>query len=274
MTNFRNITLLLALFLCTVASATAANQDVLNLTSLRSFRGDGHGGEGFTIPPVLRNEKPATLIIVHGLGGTGEEWGIISLALSFFSLNYVKFVIPTAPIAYVTYLKRNLTSWFDITSFEQGSTTGFEQRSVEQLSKAVQINPNQFEVSVQRMNRIIQREIANGVEPERIFLTGFSQGGAIALHTFLRSKWSLAGVIGAATWIPFIETYPAAMSRQTSNKKILLLHVRSLAIYMLFSHLLAFYLLLTIFSTVPRVSTSMCRRVKAISESLLGLPSD
>lgn len=181
------------------------------ITSRQTIKGDGYGGEGYTVLPVLRNEKPpCTAILIHGLGGTGEEWGFISLALSFFSLNYVKFIIPSAERRNVTYLGETLPSWFNI--FRRSGLT-------------TRLNREELLDSVGRMNNIIKGEIDNGVPSERIFVIGFSQGGAVALTTFLRSSRTLAGVIGVATWLPLDKEYPDLLSDKIRKRDTLLIHV-------------------------------------------------
>lgn len=184
--------------------------------SRQAVAGDGHGGEGYTVLPVLRNEEPATAILIHGLGGTGEEWGFVSLALSFFSLNFVKFIMPTAPIRPVTYLRKELPSWYDILYIHD-----FEAK----------VNRTELLESVSRINLIIRGEISAGVSQRRIFLIGFSQGGGVALTTFLRNQFKLAGCIGVATWLPLDDEYPQELSPAVSNKQILLMHVRFCSIF-------------------------------------------
>lgn len=223
-----------ALLLCLLAlfSAAAAENSLLPFlpllpvpTDRQPRQGDGVGGEGYTILPVLRNEQPATVIILHGMGSTGEAWGFLSLALSFFSLNYVKFIIPTAPLTHVTYLDKQLRSWYDIRTFRQSAAANLSSLTPAQLLNLVDIDRPQFDNAVERVNDIIRSEVERGVNPQRILLLGFSQGGALALHAFLRSPWSLAAVIGVATWIPFIQEYPSAMSPATRNRHMLLMHV-------------------------------------------------
>ncbi|PXF50067.1 Acyl-protein thioesterase 1 [Gracilariopsis chorda] len=222
-----------ALLLCLLAlfSAAAAENSLLPFlpllpvpTDRQPRQGDGVGGEGYTILPVLRNEQPATVIILHGMGSTGEAWGFLSLALSFFSLNYVKFIIPTAPLTHVTYLDKQLRSWYDIRTFRQSAAANLSSLTPAQLLNLVDIDRPQFDNAVERVNDIIRSEVERGVNPQRILLLGFSQGGALALHAFLRSPWSLAAVIGVATWIPFIQEYPSAMSPATRNRHMLLMH--------------------------------------------------
>lgn len=176
----------------------------------QTIAGDGYGGAGYTVLPLLGNEPPATVILVHGLGGTGEEWGFVGLALSFFSLNFVKFVIPTAPRRYVSYLNETLPSWYNIFSL-----TDFASR----------INEDQLLESVARVDSIIEGERQRGVAFRRIFVIGFSQGGGVALTTFLRSSRALAGCVAVATWLPLDEDYPKKLSNVIKDKFILFIHV-------------------------------------------------
>lgn len=208
------ITLTLTLYLLTtpVPSALAATHDIASafLASRQAISGDSHGGQGYTVLPLLSDEPPATAILVHGLGGTGKEWGYVSLALSFFSLNFVKFVIPTAPTVPVTYLNETLPSWYDIFTISDFGS---------------QVNNTELLVSVARINGIIAGEKAAGVDYSRIFIIGFSQGGGVAITTFLRSKFPLAGCVGVATWLPRLDLYPRKLSNVTKHKQVLFIHV-------------------------------------------------
>lgn len=176
-----------------------------------SVLGDGYGGEGYTVFPLLSNKTTSTTaILIHGLGGTGQEWGFLSLALSFFSLNFVKFIIPTAPMRNVTLLKQTLPSWFDV--FLAGT-------------QGLQVDRAQLLDSVARIDRIVRGEHDTGVDYDRIFLVGASQGGGVALSTFLRSPFPLGGCISIASWLPLHEEYPDQLSTKINNKHILLIHV-------------------------------------------------
>lgn len=235
-----------SLLLCSSVCLTDSPSDASQLNALQrqfpelarqTVAGDGYGGDGFTVLPVLRNEQPATVIMLHGLGGTGEEWGYASLALSFFSLNFVKFIIPTALTQPVTYLNRSLPSWFDIYS---------------PLDLTYSINSAQMFQSMARVNRIIQGEISSGVIARRIFLVGFSQGGALALTTFLRSPFGLAGCVGVATWLPLENQYPDKLSNQIQDTELLLMHVRYLI-----SSVMIFFANAVVFSTFEMKSSNL-----------------
>jgi phospholipase/carboxylesterase len=51
------------------------------------------------------------------------------------------------------------------------------------------------------LRNLIQRELDAGIPSERILLAGFSQGGAIILHTALRYEKPLAGILALSTYL-------------------------------------------------------------------------
>jgi len=52
------------------------------------------------------------------------------------------------------------------------------------------------------LEALIEAECERGVDPGRIVVAGFSQGGAIALHTALRQSRRLAGLMALSTYLP------------------------------------------------------------------------
>ena len=55
-------------------------------------------------------------------------------------------------------------------------------------------------------------------------IAGFSQGGALALHTSLRSKHKLGGCIALSTWLPLRDDYPTAFSEYATSMPLLQIH--------------------------------------------------
>eukprot|EP01032_Pedospumella_encystans_P031848 gene31848-35949_t len=78
-----------------------------------------------------------------------------------------------------------------------------------------------FDKSAARIKNFLQKEIDQGVEPSRMVLVGFSQGGALALHVALRSSYTLGGVVALSTWVPLRDDYPAALSSSMSKVPVL-----------------------------------------------------
>lgn len=66
--------------------------------------------------------------------------------------------------------------------------------------------------SVQRIRTLLDSEHRAGVPWQNIFLGGFSQGGAIALHTLLQLEQTIGGVIALSTWLP-MPPVPASFAR-------------------------------------------------------------
>lgn len=52
------------------------------------------------------------------------------------------------------------------------------------------------------VRQLIAREIARGIPAHRIFIAGFSQGGAVAYTTALTHDQPLGGVIALSTYLP------------------------------------------------------------------------
>jgi phospholipase/carboxylesterase len=80
-----------------------------------------------------------------------------------------------------------MRSWYDIYSlndFDREDKIGLAQ-------------------SQQTVEALIQNEINRGIKPDRIILMGFSQGGAVVLHTGLRYSQRLAGIGALSTYLPF-----------------------------------------------------------------------
>ena len=104
-----------------------------------------------------------------------------------------------------------MRSWYDITSLD------FEARQQD----ATGIN-----ASAERVKRLIEREISRGMSADRIILAGFSQGGAVVLHTALRLNTTVAGVIALSTYLPLADTLAAEKSDANQHTPIFMAHGR------------------------------------------------
>lgn len=142
-----------------------------------------------------------SIIWLHGLGADGNDFVPMVDELSLPVA--VRYIFPHAPMRPVTinggYVMR---AWYDIAG-ERIDTRQDEQG----------IRASQADVEV-----LIEQEIARGIPSGRIFLAGFSQGGAIALQTALRQSVPLAGVLALSTYLPLAdlaEHEATAASRKT-----------------------------------------------------------
>ncbi len=135
--------------------------------------------------------KPdACVIWLHGLGADGHDFETIVPALELPSATRLRFIFPHAPYRPVTINNGHvMRAWYDIAASDQG----FDQ-NVEHIHESQVI-----------LQGLIENEIKRGIPSERIVLAGFSQGGAIALHTGLRYPQLLAGIMSLSAPVPFIE---------------------------------------------------------------------
>ena len=127
----------------------------------------------------------ASVIWLHGLGADGYDFAPIVPELGLPDELGVRFVLPHAPIRPVTLnAGMRMRSWFDIYS----------------LGGGVNFNREELEVSGRQLEALIQNELDLGISSERILLAGFSQGGAVVLHTGFRYPRRLAGILGISTY--------------------------------------------------------------------------
>jgi phospholipase/carboxylesterase len=75
-----------------------------------------------------------------------------------------------------------------------------------------------------QIEALIAREKARGVPAARIVLAGFSQGGAMALHTGLRHAERLAGVMALSCFLPLADTLAGEASPANRDVPVFLAH--------------------------------------------------
>jgi len=151
-----------------------------------------------------------SIIWLHGLGADGNDFVPIVDELNLPVA--VRFIFPHAPQRPVTinggYVMR---AWYDIA----GS-------SIETKQDEQGIRDSQAQIEA-----LIAQEVARGIAPDHIFLAGFSQGGAIALHTALRQADPLAGVLALSTYLPLSDKVSAEMQPVTKTAPIFIAHGRA-----------------------------------------------
>jgi phospholipase/carboxylesterase len=147
----------------------------------------------------------ATIIWLHGLGADHSDFEPIVPELDLPPS--VRFVFPDAPIRAVTINQgMRMRAWYDILQFGPGP---------------------EDEAGIRESQGIVEGLIeAAGVPPERVVLAGFSQGGAIVLHTALRYRRRLAGVVALSTYLPLQSTLKAECAVENQNLAIFMAHGR------------------------------------------------
>jgi phospholipase/carboxylesterase len=163
-------------------------------------------------PIVLQTGKNPqhSIIWLHGLGADGQDFVPIADELELPVA--VRYIFPHAPMRPVTinggFVMR---AWYDIAG-----------QSIDAQQDAAGIRASQSLVEA-----LIAQEVAHGIAPRNIFLAGFSQGGAIALHTALRQVVPLGGVLALSTYLPLAESTPGELLEQTKATPVFMAHGRS-----------------------------------------------
>lgn len=141
-----------------------------------------------------------SVVWLHGLGADGHDFAPIVPELQLPASLAVRFVFPHATIQPVTINGgMAMRSWYDIL------TPNLVKREDE----------TGIRISEQAIQALIARENARGIPNSRIVLAGFSQGCAMTLHTGIRFKEKLAGLMGLSGYLPLIDM--AAHEREPVN---------------------------------------------------------
>ncbi|MFJ2484296.1 alpha/beta hydrolase [Pseudomonas sp. NPDC087598] len=157
-----------------------------------------------TEPLILQPVKPADACVIwlHGLGADRYDFLPVAEALQE-SLLSTRFVLPQAPTRPVTINGGYaMPSWYDIKA----------------MSPARAIDRDELEASADRIIELIEEQRASGIDASRIFLAGFSQGGAVVFHTaFLKWQGPLGGVLALSTYAP---TFSDELELSASQQRI------------------------------------------------------
>jgi phospholipase/carboxylesterase len=150
----------------------------------------------------------ASVIWLHGLGADGHDFEPIVPELRLPASLQVRFIFPHAPVRPVTLNNgMRMRAWYDIIQLGGGAEDAAGIRASQGL-----------------VEDLITGEKKRGIAEERIVLAGFSQGGAIVLHTALRHPVRLAGVLALSTYLPLASTLTGEMNAANRDTPIFMAH--------------------------------------------------
>jgi phospholipase/carboxylesterase len=163
------------------------------------------------IEMTTREPVRGSVIWLHGLGADGNDFAGIVPELALPATLGVRFIFPHAPPRPVTINGGSvMRAWYDIATLD--------------LSQAQ--DADGIQASAQAVRALIAREQTRGVPASRIVLGGFSQGGAIALHTGLRFPERLAGIMALSSYLPLAETLTAEAHSANAHVAVFIGHGR------------------------------------------------
>lgn len=137
------------------------------------------------IEPKNGQPADACVLIIHGLGADGHDFEPLVPALALPQNTHVRFIMPHAPRLPVTINGGMvMPAWYDILAMDLG-------RRVDEV---------QLKKSAERIQELIQEQLDQGIESQRIIVVGFSQGGAVAYQAALSFPQPLGGLLAMSTY--------------------------------------------------------------------------
>lgn len=156
---------------------------------------------------ISQTENPlGSVIWLHGLGADGHDFTPV---VDMLNLPTLRFILPHAPHRKVTINNGyEMRAWYDLLGLALGSPEDTEGIAETQAT----------------LEQLIQNELDKGIPSDKIVIAGFSQGGAMALHTALRYNKPLAGVLALSTYLPLKVSFPTEKSPQNQQTPIFMAH--------------------------------------------------
>lgn len=165
--------------------------------------------QGLEVIEIETGPAPqAAVIWLHGLGADGHDFEPIVPELRLPATRPVRFIFPHAPQRPVTINGgMRMRAWYDILQMGGGPEDQAGIRASQGL-----------------LEELILKETKKGIPHSKIVLAGFSQGGAIALHTALRQRARLAGVMALSTYLPLATTLTMERAAENHDVPIFMAH--------------------------------------------------
>jgi phospholipase/carboxylesterase len=147
-----------------------------------------------TVELQTADDVQGSVIWLHGLGADGHDFEPIVPELRLPAELGLRFVFPHAPLRPVT-INGGMTmrAWYDVLSLDRDGPQ--DEQGIRD--------------SAALLGALMEREHERGIAYERMVCAGFSQGGAIALHTALRCERTLAGLMVLSSWLPLAHSLQA-----------------------------------------------------------------
>jgi phospholipase/carboxylesterase len=158
---------------------------------------------------LIQSDIDLTIIWLHGLGADYNDF--LPIIDQFQVSKKIQFIFPNAPLRPITinggYMMR---AWYDISSLVE----------IDQFFDYSGVMD-----SVTLINQIIMEQVQNGIDPSKIVIAGFSQGGVVSYFTHLTTQYKLAGTIALSGYLPiFTEEFKLNLSKVNEKSSIFIAH--------------------------------------------------
>ncbi len=156
-----------------------------------------------------KNYPTHSIIWMHGLGADGNDFVPIINELDLSPGTAIRFIFPHAPERSVSINSGfAMRAWYDIIDPE-----------IRNVEDEEGIRCSQAAIGV-----LVEQEIQRGILPRDIILAGFSQGGVMALHTGLRYKKQIGGIVALSCYLSLPDRLNAEINHANQNVPILMAH--------------------------------------------------
>ena len=153
-------------------------------------------------------ESHFSVIWLHGFGADGHDFEAIIPELKIPTGLNIRFIFPHAPFrSPVPDSDEKIRAWYSISSDSERT-----DKEIRESSHEVKL--------------LIEAEEQKGIKTENIILAGFSQGGVIALHTGLRHRKRIGGILALSTYLNDFDKTQAEMSDENLAIPIMQAHGR------------------------------------------------
>ena len=149
---------------------------------------------------IKEPQQPAQACVIwmHGLGADAQDMAGLAEQLSLkVPIRHVFMDAPVRPVTLNNHMP--MRAWYDI--------VGMKLTDREDHEGILQ--------SESLIRQVIETQTASGLPSQKIFLAGFSQGGAMALFAGLQLTMPLAGLIVLSAYLPLASTCNITLDRHT-----------------------------------------------------------
>lgn len=145
-----------------------------------------------------QQQAQACVIWMHGLGADASDMmGLVEqLSINDLALRHIFLNAPVRPVTLNGGMA--MRAWYDIVGMQL--TDREDKEGIEQSSSFIQ--------------KIYGDQVNSGLD--KIFLAGFSQGGAMALYTALHMSKPLAGVVALSAYLPMADKSKTDLAKNTA----------------------------------------------------------
>lgn len=160
------------------------------------------------LPSIISNPNTpvrCSVIWLHGLGASSNDFAPIVPELGIQDDLGIRFIFPQAPDVPVSINNGMvMPAWYDISVMDL-----MKRADADGITKSSNIIAD-----------MINDEIATGIDPSKIVIAGFSQGGVIAFDAGIRFPSTLAGIMALSTYIPVRDNFKNAEQNGNGDMSI------------------------------------------------------